>query len=222
MLEFEKIETGNTPQYCVIWLHGLGADGHDFAPIVPQLNLPPAPGIRFIFPHAPMQPVTINGGYVMRAWYDIVAADLRARQDKEGMINSAHLVGEIIEDQKNQGISAENIILAGFSQGSALALHMGLRSGQRFAGIIALSGYLPLADDLPVEPVTPDTKLPIFMAHGSYDPIVPLVAGTQSRQQLESLGYDISWKEYPMEHSVCAEEIEDISGWLKQVIGAEQ
>jgi phospholipase/carboxylesterase len=219
MLEYEQTQTGAAPQYCVIWLHGLGADGHDFAPIVPQLNLPPASAIRFIFPHAPTQPVTINGGYVMRAWYDIVAADLRARQDKDGIVQSAQKIMELMEDQQRQGIDTQNIILAGFSQGAALALHLGLRSGIKFAGIMALSGYLPLAEEMPVAPADPATQSPIFMAHGVYDPIVPLEAGTESRQRLESLGYLIDWHEYPMEHSVCAEEIADISRWLQGVTG---
>lgn len=217
MLEYEQTQTGASPQYCVIWLHGLGADGHDFAPIVPQLNLPPAPAIRFIFPHAPTQPVTINGGYVMRAWYDIVAADLRARQDKDGIVQSAQKIMQIVDDQQQQGIEAHNIILAGFSQGAALALHLGLRSGTGFAGIMALSGYLPLAEEMPVAAADPAIQCPIFMAHGVYDPVVPLAAGTESRQRLVSLGYHIDWHEYPMEHSVCAEEIADISRWLQDV-----
>ncbi|MGD8570608.1 MAG: dienelactone hydrolase family protein [Gammaproteobacteria bacterium] len=219
MLEYEQTQTGTAPQYCVIWLHGLGADGHDFAPVVPQLNLPPAPAIRFIFPHAPMQPVTINGGYVMRAWYDIVAMDLRARQDKDGIVQSAQQIMELVDDQQQQGIGTQNIVLAGFSQGAALALHLGLRSGIRFAGVMALSGYLPLAEEMPVEPTDAPAQCPIFMAHGADDPIVPLAAGTESRQRLESLGYHIDWHEYPMEHSVCGEEIADISRWLQRVTG---
>lgn len=221
MLEYELTDTAATPSYCVIWMHGLGADGHDFAPIVPQLNLPQSPGVRFIFPHAPEQPVTINGGYVMRAWYDIVAPDLRARQDKDGILKSAQLIEELIDQQRQQGFAEQNIILAGFSQGAAMALHVGLRSGKGFGGIMALSGYLPLAEELPVEPATAGDKLPIFMAHGSYDPIVPLAAGTLSRQQLDALGYEVEWKQYPMEHAVCVEEITDIGQWLRQVISAE-
>ncbi|MGD8559687.1 MAG: alpha/beta hydrolase [Gammaproteobacteria bacterium] len=221
MLEYELTETAATPTFCVIWMHGLGADGHDFAPIVPQLNLPQTPGIRFIFPHAPEQPVTINGGYVMRAWYDIIAPDLRARQDRDGIVQSAQYIEELIAWQQQQGIAEQNIILAGFSQGAAMALHVGLRSGKAFGGIMALSGYLPLADELPVEPATANNKPPIFMAHGSYDPIVPLAAGTQSRQQLDALGYAVEWNQYPMEHAVCVEEIADIGRWLRQVTGAE-
>lgn len=216
MLDYEINEIGNTQEYCVIWLHGLGADGHDFFPIVPQLNLPAQPGIRFIFPHAPRQPVTINGGYVMRAWYDIIAPDLTARQDKAGILRSAALILEIMDDQIRQGISKDKILLAGFSQGGAMALHIGLRETKGLAGIMALSCYLPLADELPVPEVAQEGNLPIFMAHGNYDPIVPLQAGVMSKDMLTKLGYAITWKEYPMEHSVCEEEIADISEWLRQ------
>ncbi|WP_455208110.1 alpha/beta hydrolase [Kaarinaea lacus] len=218
MLEYELAESGTTPEYCVIWLHGLGADGHDFSPIVPQLNLHDGPGIRFIFPHAPTQPVTINGGYVMRAWYDIIAPDLTARQDQAGILKSAELINEIIQDQVRQGIKNDKIILAGFSQGGAMALHIGLRGTEKPGGILALSCYLPLTDELAVPAATQNHKLPIFMAHGSYDPIVPIKAGQASRDMLTKLGYQVTWKDYAMEHSVCAEEVIDISHWLKQVI----
>ncbi len=217
MLEYELSEIGSKPEYCVIWLHGLGADGHDFFPIVPQLNLPDSPGVRFIFPHAPHQPVTINGGYVMRAWYDIVAPDLTARQDKDGILRSAELIRELIDEQIQQGISRDKIILAGFSQGGAMALHIGLRESETLAGIMALSCYLPLANELPVPEAATHSELPIFMAHGNYDPIVPLQAGVLSKEILAKQGYAITWKDYPMEHSVCAEEIADISQWLQQV-----
>lgn len=217
MLDYEISEIGSEPEYCVIWLHGLGADGHDFSPIVPQLNLPAQPGIRFIFPHAPRQPVTINGGYVMRAWYDIIAPDLTARQDKAGILRSAALILEIMDDQVRQGISKDKILLAGFSQGGAMALHIGLRETKGLAGIMALSCYLPLADELPVPEAIQNGYLPIFMAHGNYDPIVPLQAGVMSKDMLTTQGYAIIWKDYPMEHSVCEEEITDISEWLRQV-----
>jgi len=216
VLDYEISEIGSKPEYCVIWLHGLGADGHDFFPIVPQLNLPAQPGIRFIFPHAPRQPVTINGGYVMRAWYDIIAPDLTARQDKAGIVRSADLIREIIDEQIQQGIARDKIVLAGFSQGGAMALHIGLRDTNGLAGIMALSCYLPLADELPV-PEAADNGLPIFMAHGNYDPIVPLQAGVMSKDMLKTQGYAITWKDYPMEHSVCVEEIADISEWLREV-----
>jgi phospholipase/carboxylesterase len=216
-LDYELTEIGNAPEYCVIWLHGLGADGHDFFPIVPQLNLPAQPGIRFIFPHAPRQAVTINGGYVMRAWYDIIAPDLTARQDKGGILRSTELIMEIIHDQVRQGIRMDKIVLAGFSQGGAMALHIGLRDARSLAGVIALSCYVPLANDLPVPEATPEHALQLFMAHGDYDPIVPLQAGTLSREMLVKLGYPVVWKDYPMEHSVCEEEIVDISQWLQQI-----
>ena len=216
MLDYEISEIGSKPEYCVIWLHGLGADGHDFFPIVPQLNLPAQPGIRFIFPHAPRQPVTINGGYVMRAWYDIIAPDLTMRQDKAGILRSAELIREIIDEQIQQGIARDKIVLAGFSQGGAMALHIGLRETNGLAGIMALSCYLPLADELPV-PEAADNGLPIFMAHGNYDPIVPLQAGVTSKDMLTTQGYAITWKDYPMEHSVCVEEIADIGMWLREV-----
>jgi phospholipase/carboxylesterase len=218
VLDYELTETGSTPEYCVIWLHGLGADGHDFFPIVPELKLPDQPGVRFIFPHAPQQPVTINGGYVMRAWYDIVAPDLTTRQDKDGILHSAQLIGKLIDEQVQQGISREKIIVAGFSQGGAMALHIGLRESERLSGIMALSCYLPLANEMPLAKADDKRDLPIFMAHGSYDPVVPIQAGIMSREILAQLGYTVSWKDYPMEHSVCAEEIADISQWLQQVI----
>lgn len=217
MLDYELTEIGGEPEYCVIWLHGLGADGHDFLPIVPELKLPETPGIRFIFPHAPEQPVTINGGYVMRAWYDVVSADLTAHQDQAGILRSAELIREVIEDQARQGISRNKIILAGFSQGGAMALHVGLRETRPLAGIMALSCYLPLANEMPVTKAENEDSFSIFMAHGDYDPIVPVQAGVMSREILAKLGYTVIWNEYPMEHSVCAEEITDISQWLQQV-----
>ena len=216
MLEYETLQVGEKAEYCVIWLHGLGADGHDFTPIVPELQLPDSPGIRFIFPHAPMQAVTINAGYVMRAWYDIVSLDLTARQDKEGIAQSGKLIENIIARQNDAGIPAEKIILAGFSQGGAIALHLGLRSHHRFAGIMALSTYLPLADDHPLEKTSANSPS-IFMAHGLFDTVVPAIVGMESRTMLEDAGYEVIWKEYPMEHSVCAEEIRDISNWIQQI-----
>lgn len=217
MLDYEFTEIGTELEYCVIWMHGLGADGHDFEPIVPELNLPESPGIRFIFPHAHMQPVTINGGFVMRAWYDIIAPDLTARQDHEGIVKSADAVYEIIHEQMEGGFPTNKIILAGFSQGGAMALHIGLRSEDNFAGILALSTYLPLADEVSVPPAAQKNEIPIFMTHGLYDPVIPINAGQISKQRLTELGYQVSWKDYPMEHSVCAEEIVDISKWIKQV-----
>ena len=220
MLDYEFTEIGTELEYCVIWMHGLGADGNDFVPIVPELNLPNSPGIRFVFPHAPMHPVTINGGYVMRAWYDVIAPDLTARQDQEGILKSAEAVNEIIHELEQGGFPANKIILAGFSQGGAMALQIGLRTTENFAGILALSTYLPLADELPVPPASQREEIPVFMAHGLYDPVIPIDAAQISKQRLTSLGYQVAWKEYPMEHTVCTDEISDISDWLKQVTSA--
>ena len=218
-LEYEIGHTGNSPEFCVIWLHGLGADGHDFVPVVPELQLPDSPGVRFIFPHAPHRAVTINGGYVMRAWYDIYEQDLTADQDEEGIVESSKLIEQLIEQQISEGIAQQKIILAGFSQGGAMALHIGLRLGYQLAGIMALSCYLPLAEEQPLASTCGPT-IPIFMAHGNFDPVVPKDAGLNSKTLLENAGYDILWKEYPMEHSVCGEEIEDISQWLIKVINS--
>lgn len=221
MLDAETIETGPNPAFCVIWMHGLGADGFDFVPIVPQLKLAESPAIRFIFPHAPQQPVTINGGYVMRAWYDIVSADLTTRQDKDGILASEKNISNIIEQQIAQGMEPQHIVIAGFSQGGVMALHLGLRSQYRFAGILALSCYMPLLEELPLTDMDSANTPPIFMAHGSYDPIVPMEAGVVSRRHLESLGCRIEWHDYPMEHSVCVEEINDIGQWLAAIIAGE-
>jgi len=215
MLDYEQIQTGDNPKYCVIWLHGLGADGNDFLPIVPQLRLEQA--IRFIFPHAPMQAVSINNGHVMRAWYDIVAPDLLARQDTSGIQQSQRSILELIQQQRDDGFATEEIILAGFSQGGAIALHTGLRYTPALGGIIALSTYLPLADQLDAETGDHNKNLPVLMAHGIHDPIVPIAAGIRSRQQLISLGYSVEWQEYPMQHSVCNDEIDHISDWLNKL-----
>lgn len=225
MLEMEIIETHPgteiEPDWCVIWLHGLGADGHDFVPIVPELGLSTSPSVRFIFPHAPMQAVTINGGYVMRAWYDIVAADLRARQDAKGTRQSRQEIEAIIDQQIALGIESKHIVLAGFSQGGAIALYTGLRYPKPLAGIMALSTYLPLAASTEAEIHTANRQIPIFMAHGQFDNVVPLEAGVVSRRQLEQLGYPLQWQEYPMQHSVCPEEIADIGKWLRSLMQTE-
>jgi phospholipase/carboxylesterase len=220
MLEYVLEQVGDKPKYCVIWLHGLGADGHDFVPVIPELQLPTTPGIRFIFPHAPVQPVTINGGYEMRAWYDITAADLTAHQDRQGIERSAQWIEEIIVEQNRNGIGTENIIRAGFSQGGAIALHVGLRSGHRFAGVMALSSYIPLTDELPL-PAAPQPGCEYFLAHGKFDPIVPFAAGVRSKRLLVDNGYPVEWHEYPMEHSVCMEQIGDISGWIQKLTRAD-
>ncbi len=199
----------------VIWLHGLGADGHDFESIVPELDLGGSP-IRFIFPHAPQRPVTINGGYVMRAWYDITSSDLSQGQDEAGTRQSERQLQAWIEHEKSRGISPQRIILAGFSQGGAIALHTGLRYPERLGGIMALSTYLPLADTVADERHAINRDLPIFMAHGIQDPVIPLALGEQSRDTLTSLGHPMEWHDYPMQHSVCLEEIGAIAGWLRE------
>src|SRR5690606_6438669 len=201
-----EIETAPNPTHAVIWLHGLGADGNDFAPIVPELRLGDAPAIRFVFPHAPVQPVTINGGMAMRAWYDIRNADLAQREDAQGILQSQNAVHALIQRENERGIATGNIVLAGFSQGCAMTLHTGLRLPEKLAGLVALSGYLPLADSLPAELSPANKETPIFMAHGTQDPVVPLQRAQQSCRVLQEMGCQVSWKTYPMPHSVCLEE----------------
>ncbi len=199
----------------VIWLHGLGADGHDFEPIVPELDLDEAP-IRFIFPHAPERPVTVNQGYVMRAWYDITSPDLSQGQDEDGTRESETLLQNWIAHEREQGIPADRIILAGFSQGGAIVLHTGLRYPDRLGGIMALSTYLPLEDTVADERHAANHDAPIFMAHGDDDPIIPINFAEQSRERLKELGHPVEWHQYPMPHSVCMEEIGAIGSWLRQ------
>lgn len=218
LLESIEIETGANPQHAVIWLHGLGADGHDFAPIVPELGLQNAPAIRFIFPHAPIQPVTINGGMAMRSWYDIYVADLVRHEDESGLRQSQIEVQNLIARENARGIPTENIVLAGFSQGCAMTLQTGLRLPERLAGMLCLSGYLPLVAAVEKERHQANQNTPIFMAHGSMDPVVPLTRAEASRQQLEAMGYQVQWNVYPMPHAVCPEEISAIGQFLKQVL----
>lgn len=218
LLESIEIETGANPQHAVIWLHGLGAGGHDFAPIVPELGLQNAPAIRFIFPHAPIQPVTINGGMAMRSWYDIYVADLVRHEDESGLRQSQIEVQNLIARENARGIPTENIVLAGFSQGCAMTLQTGLRLPERLAGMLCLSGYLPLAAAVEKERHQANQNTPIFMAHGSMDPVVPLTRAEASRQQLEAMGYQVQWNVYPMPHAVCPEEISAIGQFLKQVL----
>nr|WP_321330257.1 dienelactone hydrolase family protein [Alcaligenes faecalis] len=218
LLESIEIETGANPQHAVIWLHGLGADGHDFAPIVPELGLQNALAIRFIFPHAPIQPVTINGGMAMRSWYDIYVADLVRHEDESGLRQSQIEVQNLIARENARGIPTENIVLAGFSQGCAMTLQTGLRLPERLAGMLCLSGYLPLAAAVEKERHQANQNTPIFMAHGSMDPVVPLTRAEASRQQLEAMGYQVQWNVYPMPHAVCPEEISAIGQFLKQVL----
>ena len=214
------IDTGSEkPDSCVIWLHGLGADGHDFEPIVPELKLDTGLNTRFIFPHAPMVPVTINQGFVMRAWFDIRTASIDAEQDEQGIQNSTKNVTGMIEKQVKSGIKAERIVLAGFSQGGAIALQAGLRYPETLAGIMALSTYLPLADSLAKEKSKANSDIPVFLAHGSADPVIPVALGKQSCTLLEGQGYKPEWHEYQgMQHSVSEKEIYDIAEWLEQVL----
>lgn len=213
-----ELETGAQPTHTILWMHGLGADGNDFVPIIHELELPPDAAIRFIFPHAPKQPVSINQGFVMRAWYDIKNINLNHYEDEAGIRSSQHAITAMIARENQRGVPSTNIVLAGFSQGGVMALQVGLRHSDKLAGIMALSSYLPLAHTLVKEAHSANTSTPIFMAHGSYDPIVPILLAKTSRQQLLEAGYQVEWHEYPMEHSVCAEELIDISKWLRQVL----
>ncbi|MEO8008621.1 MAG: alpha/beta hydrolase [Betaproteobacteria bacterium] len=216
-LQTIEIETKPKPSHSVIWLHGLGADGNDFVPIVQELSLPPL-GIRFVFPHAPMRPVTINGGFVMRAWYDIANQDLGMKEDEQGLRQSQRMIEELIAKQASRGVPLSRIVVAGFSQGGVIALQTGLRQPERLAGVMSLSAYLPLTSTIGKERNAANNDVPIFMGHGVTDNIVPLPLGTGSRDRLLKLGYDVDWHQYPMPHSVCAEELEDISAWLARVL----
>ena len=219
VLSHIAIETGNAPRHSIIWLHGLGADGGDFVPIAEEMTLPVP--VRYIFPHAPRQPVTINGGFVMRAWYDIATAEIHALQDEQGIRASQAEIEKLIAQEKSRGIAAQNIFLAGFSQGGAIALQTGLRHAERLGGVLALSTYLPLAESLPSEAGTAPRDLPIFMAHGRSDPIVPCALGRSSAEKLKELGYPLEWHEYAMPHSVCMEEVADIADWFSRRLAAD-
>jgi phospholipase/carboxylesterase len=218
LLECVEHNTGPNTTHCVLWLHGLGADGHDFAPIVPELRLPPSLSVRFVFPHATIQPVTINGGMAMRSWYDILTPNLVKREDEQGIRTSERAIQALIARENARGIPTERIVLAGFSQGCAMTLHTGLRLPSKLAGLMGLSGYLPLIDmaDSERQPANADT--PIFLAHGTHDPVVTLERAEASRAKLAALGYAVQWHTYPMQHSVCAEEIHDISRFLQSVM----
>lgn len=218
-LQTVEVETGTAPSAAVIWLHGLGADGHDFEPLVPQLLWPGAPAIRFVFPHAPVRPVTINGGMPMRAWYDIVSITSERDHDQAGIVDAANGVAALIARECGRGIDAGRIVLAGFSQGGAIALQLGLRYPQRLAGLIALSTYLLMADRLQTEASEANRGLPVFVGHGTYDPVVPFALGELSATRLQSMGYAVEWHAYPMPHAVCPEEVEDLRGWLRLRLG---
>ncbi len=219
LLPAVEIETGARPECAVIWLHGLGADGHDFEPIVDALDLGGLPDIRFVFPHAPTRPVTINGGYVMRAWYDIVSPDFsQRREDAQGVHESAGQIEALIARENARGIPDARIVLAGFSQGGAIALHAGLRHRQRLAGILALSTYVPLADTLAAEAHAANREVPIFMAHGHGDTVIPYEFAQASASLLQAQGYPLAWHPYFCEHTIALEALRDIAGWLREVL----
>lgn len=220
LLETIDKQTGADPRASVIVLHGLGADGNDFVPVAQQLDLSAAGAVRFVFPHAPVIPVTINGGYAMRAWYDILGGDLVQREDEAGLRRSLAQLEALIEREKARGVPASRIVLAGFSQGCAMALLTGLRHAERLGGIVGMSGYLPLAASTAAERHAANRSTPIFLAHGRMDPVVPLQRALASREALEALGYPVEWHEYPMAHSVCMEEIADLNRWLAGVLAS--
>jgi phospholipase/carboxylesterase len=215
------IEPANTHHASVIWLHGLGADGHDFEAIVPELGLPDDLGIRFIFPHAPVRPVTINGGMTMRAWYDVRSPDLRQLEDRESIESSTGLLNNYIDAEIARNIPSDQILVAGFSQGGAIALHAGLRYPSRLAGLLALSTYLPLPDRLQSEAHASNSDTPIMVAHGTLDPVIPVFQGKQSYEILNLAGFQITWNEYLMQHEVCHQEIRDISAWILTILSSE-
>ncbi|NML44964.1 carboxylesterase [Ramlibacter sp. G-1-2-2] len=219
-LETIEAESGPHPQASILILHGLGADGNDFVPVAQELDLDALGPVRFIFPHAPVMPVTINGGYRMRAWYDILGTEMQGVQDEAGLRRSRDMVEALLAREEERGIPANRIVLAGFSQGCAMSLLTGLRHAERLAGIAGLSGYLPLAETTERERSAANLQTPIFLAHGSFDDVVIPERGTATRNALQALGYEVEWHEYPMGHSVSMEEIRDLNTWLVKVLGA--
>jgi phospholipase/carboxylesterase len=217
LLDAIQIETGPNPTASVIWLHGLGADGSDFVPIVRELDLTGCPPIRFVFPHAPTMPVTINNGYVMRAWYDILGVDIANREDEAGLRKSQEAVEQLIAREKSRGIPANRIVLAGFSQGCAMTLQTGLRHPEKLAGLLCLSGYLPIHATVAAERHSANHDTPIFLAHGRGDPVIPVDRAERSRDALKAHGYQVEWHEYMMPHSVNEEETEDIGAWMRRI-----
>ena len=213
-----EIETGPNPTASIVLMHGLGADGNDFVPIAQELDLSSVGPVRFVFPHAPVMPVTVNGGYQMPAWYDIYGPNLVQREDEAGLRRSQASIEAVIAKEKARGVAASRIVVAGFSQGCAMALMTGLRHPEKLAGIVGLSGYLPLAQTLAAERHAINQDTPIFMAHGNADGVVPIARATASRDALAALGYGVEWHEYPMAHSVCMEEIADLNAWLLRVL----
>ena len=220
-IETVEIETGPDTIGSIIWLHGLGADGHEFEPIVPELRLPAALALRFVFPHAPIRPVTINGGMSMRAWYDILTLERGGPIDEQGIRASGEILNSLIGRERDRGVDADRIVVAGFSQGGAIALHAALRYPERLAGLMALSTYLPLTESCDAEVVSNDEAvngdIPIFMAHGTFDPVLPMHLGADSAAYLKDNGFSVEWHDYPMAHAVCAEEIAHIRDWLLRV-----
>ncbi len=222
MLESIEIETAARPTHSVIWLHGLGADGHDFEPIVPELLRPGWPPLRFVFPHAPVRPITLNGGMRMRGWYDIYGLELMSVEDEAGILASVMEVERLIARERQRGIDSQRILLAGFSQGGAVALTAGLTHPERLAGIVALSTYLPIAARTEARRAPIQTGLPVFIGHGAVDPIVPQALGMAASQRLQAWGHAVEWHSYGMPHSVCADEIRDLSGWMERHLLGEQ
>jgi phospholipase/carboxylesterase len=219
-LQTQEHTTGEQPTATVIVLHGLGASSNDFAPFVQEINLRAIGAVRWIFPDAPKQAVTINAGYVMPAWYDILGVDLQRREDEAGLRASQALVQALIDREVARGMPAHRIVLGGFSQGCAMTLQTGLRCKQRLAGLLGMSGYLPLAPTLAAERSDANALVPIFLAHGRFDEVITMSRASASRDALQSQGYAVDWREYPMAHSVCAEEVADIERWLNQCLQA--
>jgi phospholipase/carboxylesterase len=217
-LEAIEIETGPAPTATIIVLHGLGADGNDFVPFADEIDLRSKGDVRWIFPNAPTMPVTINGGYVMRAWYDVLGPDIARREDEAGLRRSASQVQALIDQERARGVPAHRIVLGGFSQGCAMSLLTGLRYPERLGGLIGMSGYLPLADTLAAERSPANADLPIFLAHGHADPVIPFERAVASRDVLLSLGYPVEWHEYAMQHSVCPQEVYDLQKWLLRIL----
>lgn len=213
-----ELETGPNPTGSIIWMHGLGADGHDFEPIVPEVVSPGERALRFVFPHAPVRPVTINNGYAMRAWYDIIALDRHSAQDERGIRASDAIVRGLIARENERGVPTERIVLAGFSQGGAMALFTGTRYPGKLAGIMALSCYMVMAGSFDAERTKANESTPVFLAHGTQDPVVHPLFGEETRQLLTSKGYAVEWHAYPMPHSVSTEEIAHIAAWLRRVL----
>ena len=214
-----EVETGSGPYASVIWLHGLGADGQDFEVIIPELRLPTQPVLRFVFPHAPYRPVTINGGYIMRAWYDIAMSERGLEQNLEHIRESKRILQGLIENEIQRGIACERIVLAGFSQGGAIALHTGLRYSKSLAGIMSLSAPVPFAESLMAEVDPANATIPVFMAHGTDDRMIPFDLAQQAHGQMEARGLHLEWHTYAMGHTVVLDEIQDIARWLARVLG---